>query len=118
MKHAQLGLIVAFVFLMGCANLERNTFRTLGAVAITADAAMTSWGDWVRSGNATQGDETTVRKLYGQYQTSMRIAHAAVNAYHLNPDATQLNKAVDAASAIAQDLTEFIYGFVSPKKTP
>lgn len=115
MKHAsQFSLFVALAFLIGCANLERNTFRGLSAVAITVEVAMTTWGDWVRSGKANDVDEETVRKLYGEYQTSMWIAHAGINAYRLNPDAAQLNKAMDAASGVAQDLTEFIYGIVPP----
>lgn len=108
--------ILALVWLTACANLERNTYRAIGSLAVTVDGAMNAWGDYVRAGQGTISQHAAVKQAYGNYQAAMRIAQTSVNAYRLNPDAKELQKALAVASASAGDLTRLIYGLINPPK--
>lgn len=108
--------LIALVWLTACANLERNTYRTLGSLAVTVDGAMNGWGDYVRNGHGNIAQHTAVKQAYGNYQGAMRVAQTAVTAYRLNPDERELSKALAVASASAGDLTRLIYSLINPTK--
>lgn len=116
MKRTFPVIILAAMFLIACASLERNAYRTIGSLAVTVDAAMSAWGQYVRDGKSTVQQQAEVKQRYEEYQASMRILQGAVSAYRLKPDDTALNKALNVASATATDLTVFIYSFVQPSK--
>lgn len=105
-------VLVAFLFLTACANLERNSYRTIGSIVVAVDTAMNGWGEYVRAGKAKPDEEAIVRQMYGRYQTTMKVAESALTAYQKSPDASQLQRALNAASAAAEDLVVWIYEYV------
>lgn len=113
MKHAsQLGLIIALAFVVGCANLETNAFRTIGMVQVSASAAIDGWRDYVATGKATKGDEDRARQLWTRYQEATVIAEKAQKAYSATKDVSQLQAAASVMAAAGGDLVEFVYGFI------
>lgn len=108
--------LITLVWLTACANLERNTYRAIGGLAVTVDGAMNAWGDYARAGQGTIAQHAAVKQAYINYQSGMRIAQTSVNAYRLNPDAKELQKALAVASASAGDLTRLIYSLINPPK--
>lgn len=119
-------VLVAFLFLTACANLEQNTKRTLGTTAYAVDAAMNGFGDYVRAGKATTAQESFVRDMYGQYQRTMAIAEKAVRAYYKKTvtdnqpatadDKQQLKQVARSLSAASGDLITFITEIIHGKK--
>lgn len=102
-------MVAALFFSVGCANLETNAYKTIGATATLVDATMNGWGDYVRAGKASPQDETTVKAIYLKYQQSMRVAQAAVMSYRLQPtNAPALNIAIDALDASRIELVTLI----------
>lgn len=113
-------VLVAFLFLTACANLERNAYRTIGSIVVAVDTAMEGWGEYVRAGKATPDEQAVARKLYVGYQNSMSIVKAAVVAHRKNPNEIALQQATVAASAAAEDLVVWIAEYVPvlKKKDP
>lgn len=83
MKHVpQLGLIFALVFLVGCASLERNSYRTVAAISETVFIAMRAYGDSVRAGHVSEEKQAQVKRLYENYQKVMAATEEVVNGYY------------------------------------
>lgn len=93
-------VVLAFaLWLPACSTLETNTYRTLGVITHTVDAAMNGFGDAVRAGKATDKQQASVRSLYQQYQDALGIAEKAVAAYRVSSDKTALKQAIATLSA-------------------
>lgn len=114
--NRNLSAIALYLFLCACASLEQNAYRTIGAWAITVDAAMNTWGDYVRSGKAKSDDEAYVKRGYDTYQSAMHVARDAITAYKTHPDDTALNIALDTLNYSVVSLTELIRHFLPPDK--
>jgi len=67
----------------GCASFERTSGKALASSALTVDAAMKAWAQYVVLQHPPADQEAKVRAAYEQYQRSMRLAQdawlAAVN---------------------------------------
>ena len=113
-------LCVVFAFAIGCATLEQSAYRSIGSVAVTVDAAMNSWGDWVRAGQSAPEQEATVRVAYARYQSAMRTANSALTAYRISAgqNKTELNIALDVLDGSAADLMQLIRSFQKKAVTP
>jgi hypothetical protein len=95
--RTNLSLLALLVLLTGCTSPETTAYRIIGSTIITVDSAMKGWGDWVRAGKATRGDEVKVKAAYESYQASMSVVEAAVMAYKKNPsEGTALEQALTA----------------------
>lgn len=111
--RTNLALVALWALLIGCASPETTAYRIIGSTIITVDSAMKGWGDWVRAGKATRGDEVKVKAAYEHYQASMGVVEAAVMAYKLNPsDGTALEKALTALEQSRGALITLIQGFM------
>lgn len=66
-------LAVVGLVLTGCAT-QNAAGRLLATTAITVDSSMQGWGEYVRSGQASEADEVVVRGLYARYQVCFRAA--------------------------------------------
>ncbi|MHB9009595.1 MAG: hypothetical protein ACYDC1_22000, partial [Limisphaerales bacterium] len=71
-------LLVSALIFSGCASFEQTAYRSLGTTTTLVDGAMNGWGDWVRAGQATAGDEAQVRAAYEHYQLAMAAARSTV----------------------------------------
>lgn len=110
--------VVALLFslwLPACSTLETNTYRTLGVITHTVDAAMNGFGDAVRAGKTTDAQQASVRSLYGQYQNALGIAEKAVSAYRVSSDKTALKQAISTLSAVSAELIAFITEIIQAK---
>lgn len=85
----------------GCANAERTAYVSTGVVIVTVDQAMNGWGDYVRAGKASAGDEAKVKAAYQKYQAAIFALEpavlAAVNAPDKQAALTTAFNAIDAA---------------------
>lgn len=110
-------LLALFLCGFSCAtaNLETNAYKTVGAISITVDGAMNTFGDYVRSGKATPEQQAAVKAAYGNYQQAMQAAHKAVLAYKAAPaDATQLDLALRGVEAVSSELIALIRKLTTP----
>lgn len=124
MKHIPfLSACALTLFLTACASFEKNTYRTLGSVATTTEAARKSWVDYVTQQRALQPDpakrqdlEIKVLKvgvIYSQYQTSMRAAQSAIAVYRSAPtNQAPVLTALGAVSAASGDLVALVNSVV------
>lgn len=69
-----LSLVAAPIAFTGCGTPAAKTTQVAGSVTITVDAAMKSWGAWVRAGNASMDQRLAVRAAYQKYQAAMITA--------------------------------------------
>jgi hypothetical protein len=103
------GLLTAPLALTGCGTPVNKVNQAVSATTTTVDAAMNSWGGWVRAGKATKEDERKVREAYVKYQAAMGAAEtltiAALNAPEGQP---ALTKAISATSAASAELIALI----------
>lgn len=104
-------LIACNISMTGCGSPEKTAYRTVGVTVNTVDAAMNTWGDFVRAGRATPQQETDVKRAYTSYQTSMRLLRVAVNVYNAEPtevNDTKLETALQALEANRDSLIKLI----------
>jgi hypothetical protein len=66
--------LLAGGMLTGCKTPERTAYVAVGITQSLAVGAMNGWGDWVRSGRATDGDQVAVRQAWERYQGAVRVA--------------------------------------------
>lgn len=101
-------LISPFAF-TGCGTPAAKTTQVAGTVTITVDAAMQSWGEWVRAGKAPVEDRIKVRAAYIKYQQAMQVAEiAAIAALNAPTNQPAYVTALNAASAASNDLVLLI----------
>lgn len=71
-------LILALACGSGCSTpAPTAAYRAQGAAVLSADAAMTAWGDYVASHPVPIAQEQTVRDAYRKYQSAMTAAISA-----------------------------------------
>lgn len=102
------GMLALLALSMACVSLETNAYKVIGATAVTVDAAMNGWGDFVRAGKASNDDQAVVRSSYEKYQKAMSASRTAVATYRVNKDKTALNLALDILDATKNDLIDAI----------
>lgn len=113
MRTLPLLTLLAFL-LFGCASAEKNAYRTIAVVSVSADKTMRGWGQYVQSGKASAGDEAKVKAAYQKYQAAMSIAEAAVLTAKDAPAGQEtLETALQAVEAAAAELTRIILTFQS-----
>lgn len=71
-------MLTACLFLIsttpGCNTPQRTAYVAVGVTQSLAVGAMNGWGDWVRAGRATAGDQAAVRQAWERYQGAVRVA--------------------------------------------
>ena len=80
---------------------EILAYRTIGTVAHTVDATMNGWGDWVRGGKATAGDQAKVKTAYQSFQSAMVATESAVVAYRNGTNKNMLEASIEVLQAAA-----------------
>lgn len=74
-----LGAITCF---QGCQSKpEVVALKVAGTQVLTVDSAMQAWADWVRAGNASQGQVDAVKAAYEKYYVAAQGEHKALAAY-------------------------------------
>ena len=77
-------LMLSCMWLAGCnATPKRKAFTTIASVGYSVDAAMLSWGDFVRSGESTSAQERKVAKAFDDY---IRVYNAALTVLDSDQD--------------------------------
>lgn len=98
------------IVLTGCArDPATKTYQVVGTVTVSVDAAMESWGAWVRAGKAPVEDRIRVRAAYIHYQNAMQAAElAAISALNAPSNQPAYVTALNAASAASVELVNLI----------
>ena len=96
----------------GCATGALRTTQAAGTVSITVDAAMQSWGEWVRAGKATVAQRIKVRDAYAKYQGAMHAAEAVTLLAISTPGDKQSREvALNAVTAASAELVNLITNY-------
>jgi hypothetical protein len=104
----------------GCKTANTAAYKATGAVVVTVDAAMSAWGDYVRTSHPPVAQEIAVKDAFEKYKaaaltvTSAGAAHAKVLATQgADPTsaASALNAAIAISSAALGDLIALIQKF-------
>ena len=103
----------AVPIITGCNTVGTTAYKVEAVVIPTVDAAMNTWGDWVRAGKATQAQVDAVKGYYNQYYAAQLKLHDALVKYVSASSSTNsapvesaaLSAASAAASAAATALT-------------
>lgn len=106
-----LAVPVATVPLTGCKSPNKTAYRTVGTVQISADAAMTAWGAYVKQFRPGVAAETKVKAAYEKYQSTMIVVAISGKALAEadNKDSRhKLDIALAAAASALSDLTQLI----------
>lgn len=125
MKHIPFLSACALMFMLAaCATFDKNAYRAVSTTTTTVEAARKSWVAYVTQQRVLTPDaaqrqdlEMKVAKVgvaYGQYQSAMRAAKLAVDAYHLAPtNQAPVLTALGALSAASGELVGLINSFTS-----
>jgi hypothetical protein len=109
--------VLTFVPLTGCQSTENAVARTSATAKVTVDAAMHSWGDYVKQFHPPVAQEQQVKAAFLKYQQAQLALLDAVIAYKtadtngISGAQLTLNASVAAASAALADLTGLIASF-------
>lgn len=101
---------------MGCSTLETNSFKVIKITTATVDKAMLSWGDYVKTGQATIGDEEKVFKAYESYQAVMRTARVSVETYLANKDRDKINQVLAQVQDVGIQVVAIVEQFTKKTK--
>lgn len=58
----------------GCASMQTASGRVLATSAVTVDATMRAWAQYVVAANPPAEDEAAVRRAYENYQSALKVA--------------------------------------------
>lgn len=76
-----LAVIVGACLWAGCSTVSRNVYNAQSATQITAETAMTAWGNYVAKFQPGVEAELRVKRAYERYQAAMLAAVDASIAY-------------------------------------
>lgn len=99
---------------MGCKSANQSAYRVVGTVQVSADAAMSAWGDYVRTRAVPIEDEQKVKSAYDKYRQSMIIvatAGKAMSEADTQDSRQKLDIALAAAASTLGNLTSLIQSF-------
>ncbi len=109
-----LSAFVGALLFCACGTPEVTAYKITGTVTTAVDGAMQAWGDYVRAGLATSGDEIKVKAAFIKYKASERVVADAVTAYKLTQDETAFKVANAALRSSAADLIDLVRMFLPP----
>lgn len=109
---ASIGLLSIPAVMTGCGTPAAKTTQIAGSVSITVDAAMQSWGAWVRANRATVEQRIAVRGAFQKYQAAMLTAEKIAISTLTAPDnQSAYITALNAASQSSVELISLIETF-------
>lgn len=109
-------LVVSFG--LGCKSPEATAYHSLGAIAISVDAAVNSYYEYRNAGHFDAVVDAKIKENYQRYQKLMLTARDMEISYKSGTiDQSQWTQLFDAASSAASDLVNFIRTFL-PKVKP
>lgn len=106
--------LLALLFLLGCASLETNAYRTIGSTAVTVDTAMQGFADATVRGLTTPEQQMNVKAAYNRYQEAMRVAKGSVTIYRTTKDQNQLTAALDAVAIASAHIIDLALPLPKP----
>lgn len=111
MKKLKISILfcVSLAMLSACANLERDSYVTIGAIGATANAAIGSYQTYTQTHPPTPAETATARKVVQTYVDAMESARAAVTAYKAGlVTAPALNVAMTNLTTASADLSKIL----------
>lgn len=105
-------MMLAVVLTAGCSTPQRTAYQAVGAVGITARAAMEGWAAWARTGKADADEIKTVERAYRAYAVAYRLAIDAGKASVGGADAGALATAVRVVAACEADVVKLVMQFL------
>jgi hypothetical protein len=111
MNRIALSLVLVATLCAGCATFNSTAGKLLVSTALTVDAAMQGWAQWVIAGQSNPDQELKVKAAYIKYQASMQIAQAAYQTMVVSNDKTYWDKAAEALTSNRVALLALISSF-------
>ncbi len=111
--------IAGLLITPACKNPQAVAYKAVGATAVTADQAMSAWGDYVAQFHPPASQEQAVERAYERYQAAMlEVTDAgqewallsSTNAPALGPP-DRLNQALAGSSQALSDLVNLVRAF-------
>lgn len=62
--------VLAIPLAPGCSSPQKAAFTTTSTIAVSVDAAMTAWGDYVKQFNPAMADRQKVADAFAKYQAA------------------------------------------------
>lgn len=106
------------VLVTACSSWRATTYKSVGTVVITADAAMKSWAMYVASGEATEDQERVVRSAYSKYQRAMMVVLDVGKTSTTLTNTAALDLVIASATSAQADLIKAVKAFVPPTLQP
>jgi len=117
MKH--IWKLLALLLIVGCANVEKNAYRTLGVLGATENTAVRIFKDFDKTGQATDAQEAIIRDTHEKFSRCYIVAVDALAEYHNAKvkDRSWLDSAIEAVQSSWKDVTNLILTFLPPDKS-
>lgn len=100
--------------LVGCKTSNRSSYRVVGTVQVSADAAMSAWGSYVRQFPVSIESEQAVKTAFERYRSTMLVVATAGKALaeaDTQDSRQKLDIAMAAAASALGNLTSLIQSF-------
>lgn len=107
--------IIVSCALTGCVSVQSTAGKMLASTALTVDASMKGWAQWVVAGQANADQETKVKAAYIKYQAAMNIAKNAYAELAANPSN---QTGWQTASEILTNNRDALLALISSFQTP
>lgn len=96
-------VVLALAFVVGCASLEVNAYRTLSSVQVAVDTGMKIFAMQVVAGKVDAATVSKARDAYAGYQLAYQLAEAAITTWKSVGGPFPQEK-IDAATLAANQL--------------
>ena len=101
---------------VGCASFQTNSYRTVGVITTSVEAARQAFVAYENTGAVTQKQHDQVQAVYVKYQLAMKVAADAFVAYNLTKNQDALTVALNAAAASSADVIALVEAFLPPER--
>jgi predicted small secreted protein len=109
-----IGATVALLINNTACNTVRGTGgKVIASTALSVDAAMKGWAQYVVSGKATPVQEQNVREYYRRYQIAILVAHDAYAQSVTSNDTTAFKQAIDVLNTQKAQIISLIQRFMA-----
>jgi hypothetical protein len=105
-------LLLVALLAAGCGTAQRNAYRTAYTTAVSVDAAMSAWGDYVAEFHPPASEEAKVKAAYERYRASMLVVADAGKAWAEGTGSqARLDLAIATAAGSLGDVLDLVRKF-------
>jgi hypothetical protein len=108
-----LAIVGLLAMLTACASFQSTAGKSLASIALTADASMKGWAQWVAAGQVAPDQEAKVKAAYEKYQAAMTLAKTAYANAAVSGDQTGWQAAYDLLTQNQAALIAIVQSFTT-----